>query len=147
MIINHQEFHQLVAALVPFTRFMLQRYGAFLPVAAVVRSGEVRMIAPDMDRPTATVPERIQLITEALREHAEDAACAAVAYCVGVRVTDTHTGDVTNAAQVIFEHRSGEALHAFFPYRKSGDGFVFAQPMLRLSARAIFENAASSFVN
>ena len=40
-----------------------------------------------------------------------------------------------------------EALHAFFPYRKGGAGLVFAQPMLRLSARGIFAGAASSFVN
>jgi hypothetical protein len=146
MITHQREFDGLVSALLPFSRHMLLNHGAFLPLGAIVLLGEVRLVAADLDRPDATVPERLQLLTAALREHAAGESCAAVAYCVDVRVTAPDTGARTDAIQIAFEHRSGEALNAIFPYAKNGDGYQFGQPILQMATRRIFDSM-NTFVN
>jgi hypothetical protein len=147
-IIGHpQEFHGLVAALVPFTRLMLQNHGAFLPMGAVVSSGDVVMVPGRSDAPYATVQEWLQILREELRAHAADPACDAVAYCVDVKLTDTRDGAVMSAVQIVFEHRSGEALDAFFPYERTGDDYEYRQPMLRISARSFFEEPSSAYLH
>jgi hypothetical protein len=140
-----QEFHGLVAALVPFCRLMLGEHGAFLPVGGVFTSGQAVITGAGMDDPEATVPERLQVITASLREHAADASCAAVAYCVDVRLTDPRDGQATEAVHLVFEHRSGEAVEAFFPYKKVAEGYEHGRPMIRLTACRIFEAARSSY--
>ena len=147
MITPRLEFHGLVAALVPFTRFMLQSHGTFVPLGAMVRSGELAIVSPENDNPNMTGHEWLELLTSTLRTHAADPECAAVAYCVDVKLTDARDGTVFDAVQVVFEHRSGEALHAFFPYRKNGGGYEFAQPMLQLAGGSFFEPAASAYLH
>ena len=147
MIVHPVEFHSLVAALVPFTQFMLRNHGGFLPLGAIFRSGAVMMVAPESDRPIATGAQWLQFVMDALRTHTEDPACAAAAYCVDVKLTNTLDGCVSDAVQVVFEHRLGEALHAFFPYTRNDEGCDFGQPMLRIAARILFESEARPYLN
>jgi len=146
MIVPRAEFHSLVAALLPFTRLMLEEHGRFLPLGGVVKSGEVVIVPPAAQAP-ATVQEWLVQLQGALRQQTADADCAAVAYCVDVRLSDTLHGDECDAVQLVFEHRSGEALDAFFPYRRQQGGCEFAQPMLRIGAGGIFPDAVGSHVN
>ena len=146
MLIQSPEFHGLVDALVPFAKHMLENYGDFLPLGAIVKSGEVVTEAP-FAQPPATVQAWLERLKEALRKHAADPDCAAVAYCIDARLSDTRNDEVISAIHVAFEHRSGEALHAFFPYRKDNDGYEFAQPMLRIAARCIFAETPASHLN
>jgi hypothetical protein len=147
MIIHPLEFHSLVAALVPFSQHMLRNHDGFLPLGAIFRSGDVVMVAPESEHPIATGREWLQLIIDGLRSHAAEPACDAIAYCVDVKLTDTRNGQVIDAAQVVFEHRRGESLHAFFPYKKTGDAYEFAMPMLRIAARQFFESDVRPYVN
>jgi len=146
MIVPRAEFHSLVAALVPFTRLMLEEHGRFLPLGGIVKSGEV-VIVPPSARAPATVQEWLLQVKEALRQQTADADCAAVAYCVDVRLSDTRNGDEFDAVQLVFEHRSGEALDAFFPYRRQKGRCGFAQPMLRIGAGGMFPDAVGSHLN
>jgi hypothetical protein len=147
MIIHHQEFHALVAALVPFSQFMLRNHHGFLPLGAIVKGGEVTVTETDEQQNDTSAMAWVRHLREALRDHAKDPACTAVAYCVDVKLTDTRNGEVIEAVQVVFEHRSGEALEAFFPYRQAGDTYEFAQPMIRIAARSLFETPTTSYTH
>ncbi len=146
MIIHHPEFHMLVGALLPFTQCMLQEHEEFLPLGACVQSGDV-VILPPFATPPATVPEWLQAVRDALRRQAAVAACAAVAHCVDVRLTDTRDGTTFDAVQLLFEHRSGEALEAFFPYRRQDGDCQFGQPMIRIGIASLFPEAKRSYLN
>ena len=146
MLIPSNEFHVLVDALVPFAQHMLQNHDNFLPIGAVVKSGEV-VIQPPFAQPPASAQAWLEGVKEALRKESAESTCTAVAYCVDAKLTDTRNDEVTSAVHVAFEHRSGEALQAFFPYRKDDDGYEFAQPMLRIAAPCFFTETPVSRVN
>jgi hypothetical protein len=147
MFIQNQDFNALVSELVRYTTFMLQNHGFFLPLGASVRAGEVQISAPDAEQQHRTGQEWLEDLREGLRRQTADANCAAVAYCVDVRLTDTRNGEVSDAVQVVLEHRSGEALDAIFPYKKTADGYRFTQPMLRMGAPLLFAQTCRSYVN
>jgi hypothetical protein len=147
MFIQNQDFNALVAELVRYTTFMLQNYGGFLPLGASVSAGEVQISAPAADQQHSTGLAWLEDLREGLRRQTADAHCAAVAYCVDVKLTDTRNGEVSEAVQVVLEHRSGEALDAIFPYKKTADGYQFTQPMLRIGAPVLFAQTCRSSVN
>jgi hypothetical protein len=143
VIVLRDEFHALVDALVPFTRFMLEQHHGFLPLGAIVKGGEIAITDVSQHQSDMSTQEWLQHLRDALRVQAVDADCVAVAYCADVKLTDTRDGGVIDAVQVVFEHRSGEALEAFFPYKKTDDAYEFAQPMVRMGAQSLFETPAS----
>jgi hypothetical protein len=105
MFIQNQDFNALVAELVRYTTFMLQNYGGFLPLGASVSAGEVQISAPAADQQHSTGLAWLEDLREGLRRQTADAHCAAVAYCVDVKLTDTRNGEVSEAVQVVLAKR------------------------------------------
>ena len=147
MIIHADELAALVSALLPFAQFMLQKHGAFLPIGAIVKSGESVIVPAGLDRPRASVEETLEHVRAALRDEAADPACSAVAYCADSKLSDLKSGEVTDAVLLMFEHRSGEALDVVFPYKKMDDRVDIGRPMVRLAAGGLFAVTSGSFVN
>jgi hypothetical protein len=48
----------------------------------------------------------------------------AIGWCLDVRTTLPRTGESTDAILIVMEHRAGEAIHCFTPYRKGWWGKV-----------------------
>lgn len=147
VIVLRDEFHALVDALVPFTQFMLQQHGGFLPLGAIVKTGEVTIMDVFERHSDISVAAWLQHLRDTLRAQAVHADCTAVAYCADAKLTDTRDGKVFDAIQVVFEHRSGDALEAFFPYQHTDGTYEFAQPMIRMGTRTMFERPASAPVH
>ena len=149
MIAHPQEFNGVVNLLLPLVQYMLNEHGAFLPVGAVLHAKRGAGLVPhDLRQPGETVPELIESITGLLRSQATDDGCLAVAFCVDVRVVDPRCQQKTDAVQIVFEHRSGEALLVFFPYRKAADGtFDFAHPFALAAACRMFGDRPNTHVN
>ena len=147
MIVLRDEFHALVAALVPFTRFMLEQHQGFLPLGAIVKAGAVTLMEVSEHGSNMNAQAWLQHLRDTLRVQAVDPDCAAVGYCADVKLTDTRNGEVIDAVQIVFEHRSGEALEAFFPYRTTDNTCEFAQPMIRMGLPSLFEAPATSSLN
>lgn len=56
-----------------------------------------------------------------------------------MRVVDPRTGLETDALKFSFEHRSGESLDVFFPYRgRLPRGFRFEPPFAQPAERRVF---------
>jgi hypothetical protein len=140
MIRNEQEYDALLGPLLSFGQQMLDTYGAFYPYAAVVEpDGGVALVARDVEEDAPSPAVLLGLLVDALRTRARDAACRASGLCVNVNVLDPRTGLKTDALKFAFEHRSGEALDVFFPYRKClPRGYRFEKPFAQPAARRVF---------
>ena len=149
MIVHELELNALVGALLPFAQEMLTHHGAFLPFGGIANAERaVTLVACDVETQDATVPELAESMTASLRTHALEPTCLAAAYCVDVRVEDPRSTSNTDAVQMVFEHRSGEALHVFFPYRKDPAGvYTFEHPFAVAGDRRIFAGAVNTHLN
>ena len=149
MIVHEQELNSLVSALLPFAQEMLREHGAFLPFGGMSSVGRgVTLVACDLGQQDATVPELAEFMSASLRSHAQNGACEAAAYCVDVRVVDPRNDAKTDAVQLVFEHRSGEALNVIFPYRKDAAGvYTFDHPFATAAERRIFAGIPNTHLN
>jgi hypothetical protein len=148
MIAHEQDFNSLVNALLPFAQQMLREHGAFLPFGAIANAGRVTLVACDLGKEDATVPELAEFMTVSLRSQAQEHGSVAAAYCVDVRVVDPRSQAKTDAVQLVFEHRSGEAMNVFFPYAKNAAGvYEFDHPFALVSERRIFAGAPNTHLN
>jgi hypothetical protein len=102
----------LVGRALPFAEQMLDQHGELFPYAvALSDAGEARMVAADPDggEQPASVDVLATLI-DGLR--AERDALRAVALVSDVRLTES------DAVRVELEHREGQALAVYLPYKK-----------------------------
>ena len=102
----------LVGAALPFAEQMLDQHGEFFPYAVALDvSGEARTVAADPgggEQPASL--DVLATLTEGLR--AERDGLRAVALVSDVRLSDS------DAIRVELEHREGQALAVFLPYKK-----------------------------
>lgn len=147
MITHAEELNALVCALLPFAQHMIQEHGAFLPFGAIVTSGVVEIAQAGFDDVQASVLERVEKVRTALRRQASDDACAAVGYCMDIKLTHVPSGEVSDAVHLVFEHRSGEAFDVMFPYSNSDGRVEFSPPMVRLAAGGLFTTLPDLAVN
>ena len=134
-------YDALLEPLFSFGARMLDDYGAFYPYAAVVGlDGAVDLVAREVEEQTPHPARLLDVLFEALRTHARNEACQASGLCVNVSVVDPRSGAKTDALKFVFEHRSGEALDVFFPYRKRGQSpdFEFDKPFAQPADRRVF---------
>lgn|SRR5690606_39076846 len=102
----------LVGAALPFAQQMLEQHGEFFPYAvALDESGEARMVAadPGMGEQPASL-DVLAALASGLRSERD--GLRAVALVSDVRLSDS------DAVRVELEHREGQALAVFLPYKK-----------------------------
>jgi hypothetical protein len=141
MIQHEKAYGALLEPLLSFGQRMLDDYGAFYPYAAVVgQDGAVELVARELEDETPHPARLLDILFDALRAHAKDEGCQAYGLCVNVRVVDPRNGEKTDALKFVFEHRSGEALDVFFPYKKRHllPGFRFEKPFAQPADRRVF---------
>ena len=102
----------LVGAALPFAEQMLDQHGEFFPYAvALDHAGEARMVGADPgggEQPASA--DVLATLTEGLREQRD--GLRAVALVSDVRLSDS------DAVRVELEHREGQALAVFLPYKR-----------------------------
>ena len=137
---NEKEYLLLIDTVLPFAKLMLDRYGEFLPFgAAITATGEIIHVGADTGEDTGESRPVLDLLIEGLRAKARSESYMAAAACVNVAAVDPRSGKKADAAQVIFEHCSGEALDVFVPYRKKMfRGYEFEKPFAGPAEPRIF---------
>jgi hypothetical protein len=140
MITNEKEYNSLLDALLPFAEQMLNKHGEFLPFAAVVGAdGAVALVAGDIGQEQPKSTELVEFLFAALRKQTAEQGCTAAGVCVDVKVLDPRSQQKTDAVHFVFEHRSGEALDVFFPYRKRFlRGYQFEKPFAGTGQKRVF---------
>jgi hypothetical protein len=122
------DLEAMLNLLMPFARPMLEQYGEFYSFAGVMDAhGNTRVITGD-----TTESE----LVNTLKKNAEQGEYRAVALCKNVRVT-TNSG-ATDAIQIVLEHKTGQALHAFLPYKITENKTVTYGELFFESSEAIF---------
>jgi hypothetical protein len=106
------DLDRLVNAAIPFAAQMLDERGEFFPYGVSLDSaGEERMVAADPEngeRPASAAV--LTTLVEGLRRQRD--SLRAVALVADVRLPDS------DAVRVELEHRDGQAIAVFLPYRK-----------------------------
>jgi hypothetical protein len=140
MIQNEKEYNALLDALLPFAEQMLNKHGEFFPFAAVVAvAGSVALVAGDLGESQPKSVDLRDFLFAALRKQVEEQGCTAAGVCVDVKVLDPRNQQKTDAIHFVFEHKSGEALDVFFPYRKRFlRGYQFEKPFAGAGQKRVF---------
>jgi hypothetical protein len=113
---SQDDLDGLLNLTLPFAQQMLAEHGEMYPFgAAVTADGETRLLAddPGVGEHPAGAEVRVSLFDGLRRTRAE---LRAIAVCSDVRLPDS------DAIRVELEHRDGQAMAVFLPYKKKRFG-------------------------
>ena len=128
------EMDELLEALLPFARQMLDKHREFYPYAAALdSSGEFRVVAAGVEEEHPDSSELIDLLYEGLARQASEGEIRAAGVCADVRVSSPGSPDMTDAIRIAIEHADSDPVEVFLPYLKgrfqgAQYGELFAQP-------------------
>jgi hypothetical protein len=118
--VGREEGDQILNALLPFARQMLEKHGAFHPFGGIVdREGKTVLLGAydGNERPPAQT--LITMMIESLKKEAPTKGYRAAGICFDVRVLLPSRVTKTDAIQVAIEYADGEAVDVYLPYSKS----------------------------
>ncbi len=112
------EMEELLDAVLPFARGMIEDHGEFHPAAASMdAAGEIGFVAAYTGEEFPPGGHLIALMTSELRDQAEHGTIRASAVFANVTVELPAIGR-TDAIQVVIEHRDADPVTVHLPYRK-----------------------------
>jgi hypothetical protein len=115
----HPDLEELLNALIPFAQEMLSKHGEFYPFGASIDAkGEVTAQAAETGEENPDSQEVIAMLLAGMRAEAERGEIRAAGICYDSRVVPPGKTEKTDAIACRLEHRSGEAVQTFVPYRK-----------------------------
>jgi len=116
----HPDLDQLLNALLPFAKQMLEKHGEFYPFSATMqRDGAIRLVngvIGDSEHPRPT--EIIAFLEAAFKKQPEQGEIKAAGICYDVRVIPPGKQDKTDAILASLEHIEGQAVSVYLPYKK-----------------------------
>jgi hypothetical protein len=125
----HPDLNSLFDTAVSFAKLMLSEEGEFYPFGATMSpSGEITNIGARVERddhpPSQTL---IDLMTETFQKRAASGEIRAAVICYDGRAIPP--GETTKADVICcgLEHRSGESVDVFMPYKRTGRSFQFGE--------------------
>jgi hypothetical protein len=116
---SRPDLDALLNALFPAARELLDKNGAFHPIAASMRQDEtISMVAADMGREDPEPPEVIEGLLAALRQSAASGEIRAAGICLDTHATLPDQGIDTDAICARLEHADGDCVEVYLPYKK-----------------------------
>ena len=113
------DLDDLLNALLPFAKQMLEKYGEFIPFAAAMSStGEIASVAGDVGNEHPDSQEVIDFLTGVFQRQALAGEIKACGICIDSRVIPAGQTEKTDAILARLEHKDGEAVDVYLPYRK-----------------------------
>lgn len=117
---SRPDLDALLTALVNAAQELLAKHGEFIPFGATMTSaGEVELAASYLDREHPSSDDAAAVLEAGFRQRAAASELRAAALCRDVRVRPPGAAEKTDAIEVRLEHRDGEAVVVFLPYRKT----------------------------
>jgi hypothetical protein len=125
---------------------MLSKHGEFFPFGSSMKlSGEIVMDGADTGDEHPPSQEVIDVLAQSHERRADKGELRAAAICADVRVVPPGHSDKTAAISVAIEHRSGEAVSTFLPYRKGWFGRIrYGQMFASSRDPQFFRNSGSA---
>ncbi len=115
----HPDLDELLNVILPFAQQQLEKHGGFFPFGAALGSnGDVKALA-GYDGDEAPGPDIVvELLFDGLRSDAASGLIRASGVCLAMTVQLPMQSKKSDAICVRLEHRDGDAVHVFLPYRK-----------------------------
>jgi hypothetical protein len=118
---SRPDLDEMLNALLPFAKQMLETYGEFIPFAATMSAnGEVTSVGGDIGDEHPKSQDMIDFLTDVFLNQALAGEIKASGICIDARVIPPGDTEKTDAILARLEHRDGEAVDVYLPYRKSG---------------------------
>jgi hypothetical protein len=125
----HPDLNTLFDTAVSFAKLMLSEQGEFYPFGATMSpSGEITNIGARVegdDHPRSQ--KLIDLMTETFQKRAASGEIRAAVICYDGRTIPPGETGKTDAICCGLEHRSGETVDVFIPYKKTGSSFQYGE--------------------
>jgi len=136
----HPDLDILLNALLPFAHKMLDQHGEFYPVgASMALEGKVQLAGAVASEEHPSSTDLISLLEEGFRNLARKRAIRAIAICLDARVVRPGQKEKCDAICVRLEHREGETVEVYQPYRKAKVGkWVYEDIFSSAGERRIF---------
>lgn len=110
----------LLNALLPFAKQMLEKYGEFIPFAAAMSpSGEIASVGGDIGTEHPKSQEIIDFLTDIFQRQALAGDLKACGICIDSRVIPPGQTEKSDAILARLEHQDGETVDVYLPYRKT----------------------------
>jgi len=105
--------------LVGFAQQMLGKQKSFIPFGASMSAdGAITAVAGDVGKEHPEAQEMIDFLTTALKQLAAAGTIRASGICIDVRTIPPGQTEKTDAILARLEHKDGEAIDVYLPYRK-----------------------------
>ncbi len=131
---SRPELDSLLNSLLPFAQQMLQKHGEFYPFGVTMRpDGAIESLAAQVGEERPLSQTVIDMLIESYREQALAGEIIATGIGIDVRSVSAAGGERTDAILARLEHKDGEAIEVYLPYRKGlfgrlKYGEIFAAP-------------------
>jgi hypothetical protein len=120
---SREEAEKLMNAGLPLARRAVVEGREMTPFAFLMTTkGEMRPFIPTEESPGPASQQGIDSLVRSLREGAEGGSYRAIAIYAQVRIEPPSGGGMTEAIEVMLEHRGGYCVNAFFPYTRGEEG-------------------------
>jgi hypothetical protein len=137
---DRRQLDDLLDALLPMARGLLEKNGEFFPFGAVMdRDGKVTMVAGDTGTEHPPSDEVIELLRTAMRREKDD--YLAVGVCYDVRVRTRAGAEPTDAICASLEHKGGMAVDVVEPYAKRANKVEYGPLAAQQGRRVVFSSS------
>jgi len=117
---SRPDLDELLNALLPFAKQMLEQYGEFIPFAASMSAdGEIMSVGGDIGDEHPKSQEMIDFLTDVFQRQALAGELKACGICIDSRVIPPGQTEKTDAVLARLEHQDGEKVDVYLPYRKT----------------------------
>lgn len=119
----HPDLDELLNALYDRAVYLLNKNGEFFPIGATIdEAGELNNCAGYTGKEQPPSQEIIDLLEAAFRQQVDRGELRAAGICLDARVTRPGQSEPQDAICARLEHRTGENVEVYLPYRKLADG-------------------------
>jgi hypothetical protein len=125
----HEDLNQLLHALVQMAQHLLPKQGEFLPFAATISSdGKVDYAGAYTGEEFPGAQPLLEMLRAVLRQSAADQTIRAAGICYDGLTIPPGQSEKTDSICCSLEHRNGESVSVFVPYRKDRAGqFIYGE--------------------
>jgi hypothetical protein len=134
----------LMNMMVGFAQQLLAKQKRFIPFGTSMSAdGEISAVAGDIGKDHPEAQEMIEFLAAALRQQASAGTIRASGICIDVRTIPPGQTEKTDAILARLEHKDGEAIDVYLPYRKPLLGKMkYGELFAAQGERQIFPSAA-----
>jgi len=134
------ECEEIMNALLPFAKQMLEQHGEFFPFGGTMKSnGEITYTAGYDGREPPPSVDVIKLLKDGFRSGARSGQYKATALVYDVRVVLPSSGQKSDAVAVALDHRDSYSVVVYFPYQIASGKVLFGEVFAEKGEANVFK--------